>query len=334
MSLVAGLVAAVVSSLLFNLGLVLQALEARREPPALELRLKLVLVLLRRWRWVIGLLLGVVGVGPQVLALSLAPFVIVQPALVVGLLLVLAVGARTLAERVRAVEWVGVVAIIGGVALVAGGAPGHQETHRSGAAVVLVVGVLFAASLVPFAIRRTRLDTATVTMVAAGVGLAATNIATKLLSDDVGLGHYPNAAAWTVLAAVAGIAATVTTMTAFQRAAATVVVPVTTAVQTFLPIALEPLFLRERWSTAPLDGVVLALGLLVVLVGTVVVARARSVGEVVAAATTGDAERVSGATGASTSEVRSRRATGRPSATAGRRPAPVPGDAPRRRRHP
>ena len=333
MSLVAGLAAAVLASLLFNLGLVLQALEARREPPELELRLKLVLVLVRRWRWVLGFLLGVVGVGPQVLALSLAPFVIVQPALVVGLLLVLAVGVRTLAERVRVGEWLGVAAIIGGVALVAGGAPGHQETHRSGAAVLVVVGVLFAASLVPFAIRRTRLDTATATMVAAGIGLAATNVATKLLSDDVGLGHYANAAAWTLVAAAAGVAATVTTMTAFQRAAATVVVPVTTAVQTFLPIALEPLFLRERWSTAPLDGALMGLGLVVVLAGTVVVARARSVGEVVAAATTGAVRRVSPAAGASTSGARSRPAADRPSARADRRPAPVrAGARPRRRR--
>jgi drug/metabolite transporter (DMT)-like permease len=332
MSLVAGLAAAVLASLLFNLGLVMQALEARREPPELELRLKLVLVLARRWRWVLGFLLGIVGVGPQVLALSLAPFTIVQPALVVGLLLVLAVGVRTLAERVRAIEWVGVAAIIGGVALVAGGAPGHQETHRAGAAVLVVVGALFAASLVPFAVRRRRLDTATVTMVASGVGLAATNIATKLLSDDVGLGHYVNAASWTVVAAAAGVAATVTTMTAFQRTAATVVVPVTTAVQTFLPIALEPLFLRERWSTAPLDGVVLALGLVVVLAGTVVVARARSVSEVVVAATTGAARRVSRATGASTSAARSRPAADRPSARAGRRPAPLRGGARSRRR--
>src|SRR6476661_3953162 len=274
MLLVFGLAAAVLASLMFNLGLVLQALEARTEPPSLSLRLKLVFVLLRRRRWMLGWLLGAAGVASQVLALSLAPFVIVQPALVVGLLLVLAFGVRTLGERVYPLEWVGVVAIIGGVALVAGGAPGHAETHRSGAAVLVVVGALVAVSLVPFAIRRTRLDTAMVTMVASGAGFAATNIATKLLSDDVGIGHYLNASAWLAVATAVGIAATVTGMTAFQRAAATIVVPVTTAVQTFLPIALEPLFLRERWGSASLDGALLAAGLVVALAGTVLVARA------------------------------------------------------------
>ena len=43
-------------------------------------------------------------------------------------------------------------------------------------------------------------------------------------------------------------------MTAFQRLAATVVVPVSTAVQTFLPIVLEPFFLREHWSSASYGG--------------------------------------------------------------------------------
>lgn len=332
MLLVLGLGAAFLASLLFNLGLVLQALEARTEPPSLSLRLGLLLVLLRRLRWVLGWLLGAAGVAPQVLALWLAPFVIVQPALVVGLLLVLAFGVRTLGERVYLLEWIGVVAIIGGVALVAGGAPGHTETHRSGAAVLVVVGALVAASLVPFAVRRTRLDTALLTMVASGAGFAATNIATKLLSDDVGAGHYVSAAAWLGVAAAVGIAATLTGMTAFQRAAATIVVPVTTAVQTFLPIALEPLFLRERWSSAPLDGAVLAAGLAVALAGTLLVARAPCVGGVVASAAIGAPYRVRGVGGASASGARSRPGAGRPSAGADRRPAPVPAGAPRRRR--
>ncbi len=291
MLLVAGLGAAVLASLLFNLGLVLQALEARTAPPSLSLRLALLVTLLRRWRWVLGWVLGLVGVGPQVLALALAPFVLVQPALTIGLLLVLAVGVRTLGERVIPSEWIGVAAIIGGVALVAGGAPGHAETHRSGPIVLLVVGALVAVSLVPFVVRRTRFDSSVLVMVASGAGFAATNIATKLLSDDVGVGHWANAAAWSGVALGVGVAATITGMTAFQRAVATVVVPVTTSVQTFLPIVLEPLFLREAWGSAPLDGGLIAAGMAIALAGTVLVARAPSVGDVVATATAGAPQR-------------------------------------------
>jgi len=55
-----------------------------------------------------------------------------------------------------------------------------------------------------------------------------------------------------------GTTATLVGMTAFQRLAATTVVPVSTSVQTFLPIVLEPVFLRERWASANLDGAPIA----------------------------------------------------------------------------
>ena len=54
-------------------------------------------------------------------------------------------------------------------------------------------------------------------------------------------------------------------MTAFQRRPATIVVPVSTAVQTFLPIVLEPFFLIEHWGSAAGDGVPVAAGLAIAL---------------------------------------------------------------------
>src|SRR5207248_2348733 len=86
---------------------------------------------------------------------------------------------------------------------------------------------------------------------------AATNIATKLMSDDVGLRHLGISAAWAGAGIALGAAATITNMTAFQRCRATVVVPVTTMVQTFLPIVLQPLLLREYWGSARPDGALL-----------------------------------------------------------------------------
>ena len=53
--------------------------------------------------------------------------------------------------------------------------------------------------------------------------------------------------------------------------------------QTFLPIVLEPLFLRERWSQTDIYGIPIAVGLLVALDGTLVITRTRAVSELVAA---------------------------------------------------
>jgi drug/metabolite transporter (DMT)-like permease len=277
--LLLGLASALVASALFNVGLALQALEARATPKSLSLRFSLLVRLLRRPRWLLGWILGIVGIGPQVLALAEAPFVVVQPALAVGLLLLLVIGSRTLGERVGLPGWIGVIAIVAGVALVAAGAPAHTETHRSIVALASVVAALSIPGLVPFAVRGTRFDSALLVMVGSGAGFAATNVATKLMSDDVGSRDFAGAAIWAAVGVGMGVAATLTGMTAFQRRAATIVVPLTTAVQTFLPIVMEPLFLRERWTSAPLGGAPMLAGLVVAVIGTTLVARTHSVSE-------------------------------------------------------
>lgn len=279
---VLGLAAALVASALFNIGLALQALEARRAPKELSLRLSLLVRLLQRPTWLLGWILGLVGIGPQVLALAMAPFVVVQPALAVGLLLLLWIGKRTLDEDVDVFAWAGVAGILIGVTVVAAGAPGRTEVHRGAAAVLGVTAALAILSLLPFVVRGTRLDSALVVMIASGSGFAATNVATKLMSDDIGGGKWGSASGWAAAGIALGVAATITGMTAFQRRRATVVVPLTTAVQTFLPIVLEPFFLRESWSSAPQDGGMVGTGLVIAAIGTTLVARTRSVSELVA----------------------------------------------------
>jgi len=277
-----GLVAALIASALFNVGIALQGIEARDAPKSLELRVSLLWRLLHQPRWVVGWVLGVVGIGPQVLALAYAPFVVVQPALASGLLILLFIGWRVFKEHVTHWEIIGVLAIIAGVTLVAWGAPPHTEAHRGGLAVIAVVAGLSAIGLLPFALRGTRFDSGMLAIVASGCAFGATNIATKLMSDDIGSGDLGTAAAWAAVGAAMGIAATITAMTAFQRRRATTVVPVSTSVQTFLPIVLEPFFLREHWTAARLGGIPVAAGLLLALFGTIVVSRNENVGRLAA----------------------------------------------------
>jgi drug/metabolite transporter (DMT)-like permease len=289
-----GLAAALAASVLFNVGAALQALEARDSPPARSMHLSLLAYLLRRKLWVLGLVLGIVGIAPQVAAFELAPFVVAQTAITAGLVLLLVLGVRLLDEPVGRPEVVGVIAIVAGIALLAGGSPTHVEAHRGGLAVVAVAAALSLAGVTPFLVRGTRWDTPMHEIVSSGCGFAASNVATKLMSDDVGLHHWPNAAAWAVVVIGTGIAATVTGMTALQRRKATIVVPVSTAVQTFLPIVAEPLFLRERFGDAALDGLPIAAGLATLLVGTVLVSRTRAVTSLATAGAASDPRRAPG----------------------------------------
>jgi drug/metabolite transporter (DMT)-like permease len=277
-----GAAAALLASAMFNLGLALQALEARKAPKSLDLQVGLLWRLLRKPRWLLGQVLGTVGIAPQVYALSLAPFVVVQPLLAVGLLLLLAIGARVFGESVGLLGFIGVVAIIGGVGLVAWGAPAHSESHRGGIMVVGVAVFLAVLSLLPFALKHTPWDSAIVLMIASGAAFAGTNVATKLLSDDVGLRHWAQAASWGAFGLALGVTATITGMTAFRRRRATIVVPFTTSVQTFLPLLLEPLFLKEHWGSADFDGIPILIGVSIALIGTVLITRTDAVADLAA----------------------------------------------------
>jgi drug/metabolite transporter (DMT)-like permease len=282
--LAAGLIAAIISSVLFNLGIALQAVEARRTPREEGLRLSLIWDLLHRRLWVTGLGIEWLGVPLEILAFAWAPFVVVQPLLACGLLVLLAVARRLLGEAPTVDALIGVGAIIAGIGLIAWGAPGEQDTHRGAAAVIGVIAGLVLASCVPFALRGRRLDTALTAILGSACGFAATNVAMKLMADDLGNDHWPQAAAWLAVAAVAGFGATVTGMTALQRAPATTVIPISTAVQTFLPVALEPLFLAESFRDADLEGLPLLVGLVVMLAGIVILARTRTVSALAAGA--------------------------------------------------
>jgi drug/metabolite transporter (DMT)-like permease len=284
--LAAGVICGIAASVLFNLGIALQALEARSAPAAEALHLSLLFTLVRRRRWLAGLLLGALGLPLQILAFSWAPFVVVEPLLACGLLVLLAIGRRLLGESPTFDALLGVAAIIAGIGLIAWGAPGEQDTHRGAAAVLGVMTGLVAVSLIPFALRGRRFDTAMVINLGSACGFAATNVASKLMADDIGGNHYPQAIGWLLVAGFAGITATITAMTALRRAPATTLIPISTAVQTFLPVALEPLFLTESFRTADLGGAPLLVGLVVMLIGIVVVARTRPVSVLAASAPT------------------------------------------------
>src|SRR5437762_504099 len=113
--LVLGIAAAAGASTLYSLGIVLQAMDAREAPGEEHLRLALARGLVRRARWLAGTCLSILGFPLQVVALMLAPLVVVQPALAAGLLVLLIFGQRMLGEHAGKYEYISVLAITIGV---------------------------------------------------------------------------------------------------------------------------------------------------------------------------------------------------------------------------
>jgi drug/metabolite transporter (DMT)-like permease len=124
-----GVACAIVASILFDLAVALQALEARDVPREHGLRPSLLGRLVARPRWLFATLLGGAGWPFHIAALLLAPLTVVQPALASGLLLLLVLGDRMLSERVGRLEVGAVLAIVLGVAGLAWAAP---STPRAG----------------------------------------------------------------------------------------------------------------------------------------------------------------------------------------------------------
>src|SRR6266702_3806053 len=129
--LVLGIAAAVGASPLYSLGIALQAMDAREAPHEEHLRLALARGLVRRARWLLGTGLSILGFPLQVVALLLAPLVVVQPALAAGLLVLLMLGQRMLGERAGRYEYACVLAIAIGVVGVALTARPVKTTHTT-----------------------------------------------------------------------------------------------------------------------------------------------------------------------------------------------------------
>jgi hypothetical protein len=269
--IVLGIGAAVSASTLYSLGIALQALDAKEAPHEEHLRLALVWGLLRRARWLLGTGLSILGWPLQVLALLLAPLVVVQPALAFGLLFV---GQRILGEHAGRYEHIAMAAIVIGVIGAGLDAPPLSTTHTSERLTITLVLVgLGLASLLPYLLRVVRRSPASVTMVGAGLAFAWSGVATKLASDDLAHGHLLVAGAWGLGTAAASAVGVLSETSSLQARPAIQVAPVVFVTQTVIPVVLAPLLLGERFSDTPFDGVPLGLSLALLVAGAALLAR-------------------------------------------------------------
>jgi drug/metabolite transporter (DMT)-like permease len=272
--LVLGIAAAVGASTLYSLGIALQAMDAREAPHEEHLRLALAWGLIRRARWLLGTGLSILGFPLQVLALLLAPLVVVQPALAAGLLVLLLVAERMLGERAGRYEYVAMGAIVVGVVGTGLAAPPRSTTHTSEQLTITLVLVgLGVASLLPYLLRALERPNAVVTMIGAGLAFGWSGVATKLASDDLASGHLVPAAAWALSTAAASGVGVLSEMSALQSRPAIQVAPVVFVTQTAVPVVLAPLLLGERFSATPLGGVPLGVSLALLVAGAALLAR-------------------------------------------------------------
>ena len=275
-----GVLAALVSAVLYSAGVTLQAIEAREAPCEDSLKLSLLSRLVHRRRWQAGTACVAGGWAMQATALMLAPITIVQPAFAVSVVSLLFIAVRFFGESVRRRELLAALAIVIGVAGLVLVAPQQTEAHAKPVTLAVGMAVLGAIALAPYALRGHRRFGVFVVF-SAGLAYAWTGFSTKFLADSVASGVWVVAALWLGATAVAGIVGLLSEMTALQDRSAIRVFPVVLVVQIVVAVLLAPLLAGESWSPDALVVVGLVASLVVVSAGTRALAGARAVGRVI-----------------------------------------------------
>ncbi len=233
---------------------------------------------MRRRVWLIGAAAGVVGWALQAVALALASLSLVQPALGLGLIVLLALGSRMLGEGVGAREVGGSVAIAGSIAVLGWAAPSQTGVFTSGGTWATAVALPVVA-LLPYALRGLRRAGGLATSVAAGLGWAWVGLGTALVDVSVADGRVLVALGWGAGVAIASWSALLSEMTALQAWPATRAIPVSFGLEMAAPAAAAPFLTHDGFG--PLHGVPFVVALAVACAGAVALGGSRSVASAV-----------------------------------------------------
>ena len=276
---VAAIVLGAAAAALFALSTSLQALEARETPRHEALRVGLLGRLVRRRRWLLGSAAGVAAWPLQAGALALGSIVLVQPTFGFGLVMLLALGAGMLGERVGRREIGGVAAVVAAVGILSWAAPASTGSFTHAGVVVVIVWVAVAA-VGPQALRLLNLKSGLATSVAAGIGWSAVGLATALFDEAVSGRHWLTAAAWGAGVGAASWGGLLSEMTSLQCWPATRAVPIAFALEMVAPAAVSPLITHH--GAGPGGGVPFAVALVVACAGAALLGGSRTVARSVA----------------------------------------------------
>jgi hypothetical protein len=275
LALAGGIALAAGAACCFDGAVALQTVEARAVGEG-AVGVGLLRSLIARPRWLAATGLAIAGWPLQIAALALAPLTVVQPALALGLVLLLALGRRLLGEPVRPRDLAAVGVLAVGLGLLAWVAPEASHVHADTGPLAAVLGGLALAAVAPW-LARGRLPGGLLVL-AAGCAYAASGVTTKLLTDGLETGEAAAIAGWALASAAAAGAGLVDEMGALQRVGAARVAAGAFAVQTAVPVAAAPL-LGEHWQ----HPVAVAAGLFLVVGASLVLGAARAVSGLIAA---------------------------------------------------
>jgi uncharacterized membrane protein len=218
---------------------------------------------LTSWKWMLGLLLTIIGWVLFVKATDLGEVSLVQPLMSIGDLLLVLLAIVFLNERLTRIEWLGLALTVVGAATLSFEAeivrPAVIDWFRVGLFLALAAAAWSALLLTGRHHRRPEVPLA----VAVGIGFGTGAVLTELMTAYIALGGRSLESAaflfnpilpFMVAANVAGL---VLLQAAFQRGRAAVVIPVQLSVVNGIAVAAGALVFSEAISGLRLLGIAL-----------------------------------------------------------------------------
>lgn len=266
-----GLLCALGTALCYGVGSVLQAAAARDAAPSLHLDPRLLLALVRSWRYPVGLALDALGFVLALLALRSLPLYVVQSISASFVAVTAAVGALVLGLRLRRREVAALLAVVAGLTLVGLSAAPEAARPLSVGAQWLVLGATGTLVLAAAVVARLQgRGGAWALSAIGGLGFGVIAVAARGLSTHLTRGTATHAVhlLLTAPAAYAVVVATplalVSYATALQRGTVVQATAPLVVGETVLPALAGLAFLgdhtRGGWGLSAVAGFVLAVG--------------------------------------------------------------------------
>ncbi|MDQ1520817.1 MAG: hypothetical protein QOI55_1890 [Actinomycetota bacterium] len=243
----------VATAFFYALSNVLEMLEAVQVPDEYALRAGLLVRLVKRPRWLLGLLSDVAGYVCQAGALALAAVVFVEPILASGILMALFLGAAFTHQPVRRSDWVGAALLSAGLAvfLYEVSPTGGQDVGPAsrwvvaGPIALAAIGVFMALGRA--SVGRSR---GAFLGLAAGVSFGVSAVLTKTVMHYFGNGIFAWVDHWEPYAlALAAIGGVIVAQSALQTGALAAAVGATEAMGPISATILGLALLDERVAT-------------------------------------------------------------------------------------
>jgi len=264
-----GLVMAFAAACCYGVGSVLQAIAARNTASVEGLDPRLLMRLLKSWKYVLGVSLDALGWVLSLVAVRELPLFVVQAVVASFLAITAVLGAIFLKMPLSRWDRIGLVVVVTGLALVGASAARDNRVDVSGAEGwgVLVATVLLGVLAVPLARIPGAAGAAALGMIA-GLAFGATAVASRMLPGDLAPDHLIHeigtllTSPATFALGVGGVVAMLTYSIALQRGSVTQATAPLVVGETVAPALVGILLLgdrpREGWDAVAVVGFVLA----------------------------------------------------------------------------